>query len=1030
MAFHGNVSKEVKAKLRKYWKESKKNRDTFRERVEADKSLTRVWSAYDNIARRLGLYKGAKPSSKKYPFSQLSEAERSELNELLATSGTIATQQKFPQFTPAQLRKYAGDHSISVKRSESDKLYDDRLEALIASGVLTAKEGVEGILAIIKREFPGVGETLDKNAILSKMEKIIWTSEADAALKKIVGHELPLSRFHQLHPHIPIKLIQERARFHSGLSNTRESIEFLTGFGRIGQIEDLDPKFQFPSSSYAKPYKISFNPDKDDILIINGPNVGTLHWRIIAENRIRMALAEAELKGDKAVIIINPIDIDTKKAAGSLKVLRAQVSGLNVNLDLLAPEYQAIAREIISGKNPTRFIYETTSEKIANVITGWNKIARKPEEKGGGPEYNGPVFILWGYKEEELAAGAAYWDLRYWTIVAFNELGVEVSIAKSALAWAKKTHQSADEINQLKKRLEESLNNRARTIISNISDEAQKAYLNKVRQFLARKFEEAIPNSKVIGQSTSFIDFGGEVVKFSIPRHMRVTDRLLADEVGTHGDLILLDQLPKTVVICHPLALNYRMTVRQRPENGDWGDTQFIVAPIAVDGEFLRNELKDAVRAAHPLSKCVGSSQFRSGVLRLSFRNRNVMPQSIPLDALARVQKSKTDSSDKIIASRYIWGECATDPHFGSRSKQEVYCQWRETFLGMSDAAIEMMRYAKLFNGDKMPVKFFVVNDDGVQGNHFDTHKQPDPLQMSLEQIEEYFNELKTESKKRGVDHDRILEQARVTTLFQLGVRGLDWLQPQIEVFMKRHVRNNLDFFDAVLRGALSSKLVLKGVSEHTGVRVDSRDAGFINFGTGNHIWKTTDENLTEGFLYAGKLRDLLMTLEQWRDKERELQKLVTSPLYSNQFAAWGTLKAPGGYEWALEFRDSPPKMSTWQDPLYGMVRNIGMMGDHTFIKVGRKTLSIVGDKHFYAEVDTDHTFFHMCGAGTHTDLFGYKYGLPPNNVGVSFIGLPVDGPDLAPILVRTLRYPMIRDFFKNPEKNKIDWADFLPNPV
>ena len=87
-----------------------------------------------------------------------------------------------------------------------------------------------------------------------------------------------------------------------------------------------------------------------------------------------------------------------------------------------------------------------------------------------------------------------------------------------------------------------------------------------------------------------------------------------------------------------------------------------------------------------------------------------------------------------------------------------------------------------------------------------------------------------------------------------------------------------------------------------------------------------------------------------------------------------------------------------------------------------------VGDgEHFFAAVSTRYAYYHMCAAGTHTDPYGER-GFPPNNTGVSFVGLPVNGPDSGPILLRTLRVEHIREYFK--KNQKIDWDVFLPNPV
>jgi len=63
----------------------------------------------------------------------------------------------------------------------------------------------------------------------------------------------------------------------------------------------------------------------------------------------------------------------------------------------------------------------------------------------------------------------------------------------------------------------------------------------------------------------------------------------------------------------------------------------------------------------------------------------------------------------------------------------------------------------------------------------------------------------------------------------------------------------------------------------------------------------------------------------------------------------------------------------------------------------------------------------------TETDSFG-ELGFPPNNSGVVFIGLPVEGRRAGPILIRPLLYNQIKDYMEdNPRP--FDWERFLPNP-
>ncbi len=155
----------------------------------------------------------------------------------------------------------------------------------------------------------------------------------------------------------------------------------------------------------------------------------------------------------------------------------------------------------------------------------------------------------------------------------------------------------------------------------------------------------------------------------------------------------------------------------------------------------------------------------------------------------------------------------------------------------------------------------------------------------------------------------------------------------------------------------------------------------------------------------------------------------MVAPLYSGKFISWGTVQIPGGHEYGLELRSSPTRMQGWGDTLLGATRNLPTRGNYT--KIFNKKLpilSVCGDKHYFGAVITSYAFHHMCGSGTHTDSFG-EHGFPPNNTGISFIGLPADGPDSGPMLIRLLPFDVIKDFVEvNPRS--LDWETFLPNPA
>ena len=121
MAFHGNTPKEVKNKLKKYWAQSKGNRDKFRELITNDKELKGTWDSYDIAARRMNLkeYSGFK-SKGRYTFTQLKPKEVEEISKILAEEGTVAAQIKYPQFNAKQFHNFAKGRGIKIHKLKKE----------------------------------------------------------------------------------------------------------------------------------------------------------------------------------------------------------------------------------------------------------------------------------------------------------------------------------------------------------------------------------------------------------------------------------------------------------------------------------------------------------------------------------------------------------------------------------------------------------------------------------------------------------------------------------------------------------------------------------------------------------------------------------------------------------------------------------------------------------------------------------------------------------------------------------------------
>ncbi|MBI4120874.1 MAG: hypothetical protein HY457_01290 [Parcubacteria group bacterium] len=936
----------------------------------------------------------------------------------------------------------------------------ERAKELIRDGLLVKEKNPENALhKALCDEFKGVmkerGVTLSIEALEEELPALIWTEGKTGtltALKAVVrkgGTRGRLEDFQSAHSHIPLAMVEQRVRDLSGMTKVEaHAPRLLHGINRIGgeggikRVED----FEIPTTSPGNPFVVTpKNAQHWRFTVINGANIGVKHVRVMEDNPVRQALSTAERLGCDTVFLTNLLDLDMTKASGPLKALRALTSGRNVNVALLDPSYRDEATRILNTLPDDEVIYETANEVFEDLLTGWEKITHLPKRKPfeGRPEFSGNAYIVLGRKEEDFIVAAAYWEIRYATIKRQQENEMAIKTARSALARAEKSGDSS-EAKRLTKEIERLAKLKARFATTAVrAQDFHRKYM-AVLAYVIRRFEQSIPNCKVIGVGTTHVAFGTKTIEFSIPDHVKVSDMLLSNRVGYHGAQTLRKELADAVIVCHPYPLNARLTARERDAEGKRGHSYFAVAPMCVDGKFLREELKHIIRKVHPVNKAVFNEQFQPGVLLVECVNGVLVPpEPISIAALDKFRMRTKDFGEggtwgirnaippvSFPGTRYIWYFIATDIHIGSRNRAIVWCPETDSYLGMFEAVCHLMRREGLFKEGKMPpVHMFSSNDDVTQGNHFETHLQPNVHELSRTQIEDLWRE-KMDLAKRAhskADALQIFADMRELVLYQMEIRGLDWTQQQVLEVFERLIEQNIDMYRGILRRAAHAKLKVRGVSSFAGVPFDSRDPGVINIGTGNHFVKTIDRRMAEGPLYADKIRTLLRTYPELNDRGDLLRELVKAPLDGSRFISYGTVKVNGGYEWGLDMRDTPTGGVDWSDPLRPTVAKEMRRGNPSRILEGKMIVRTYGDKHFLSFIMTPGAIFLMGPPGTHTDVYG-EHGFPPNNTGVVFLGLPVDGPDGGPILVRALLYDDVKRIIES--RKSFDWEKFLPNPA
>lgn len=910
---------------------------------------------------------------------------------------------------------------------------EDRLSECFESGII-AERGVDAVAKELKQEFRGLlkekKHRLTIKSIKVELESLIWTKDRESSMDEAIRGGMTFDEWYEYHrERVPLQFGKEKWRWKTGATTSSpRAIGHISGFNRFKELFDLKSKevrhFSFPSHSFGSPFAIPVvDPNNWSVFLPNAFHIGAVHSRNIEENPARLSLVDARRRGDAAVILSNlfHLDIAKKDAGGPLNVLRALVAGYNPNVDLLDESYQEEAQMILDGKSDD-LLYERTEEAFRNLLEGLRKICVQPD---GTPEYPGPIYVLLGWQEEALAAAIARWEMLYRTQLLRLKLDSEIRVAKKA--------GNTVQTEKLQSR-------RSRTVISNARYQRRERF-QQALVYIVKQIEATIPNALVVGMGNACFRIGNATLEVKIPGHDRVTSNLLAEVVSAHTPKVLRRELADATVVCHPFSLGYRSTNRERDSEGKRGiDARIIVAPVLINDEYVRGQIMNTVRIAHQISRLVSNEQFRPGVIRLNCRSGMVNSDDLSLPALlmhASVPHNEGMQLQTIPGgygkSKYIYFYFDTDRHYGSRNREHIWIPEQESYGGVGEATIALLRRAGMCTPASFPIHVATTNDDGVQGNHFQVQQQPHPQQVPYAFIEKYLADAKKNIVQAGTPAERaqLFSDVRDFLLRQLLLRGVDWTQDQIEEVFTRHIEPNLDFYHCLLSRAIQSGLQFHGVSEFAEVPFDGRDIGACMIGTGNHFAKTVNKEMTEGVLYARSIRERLRALPKWRDKEDVLKKYIRAPLYSNQFIAWGIIEAPGGCRYGIDFRSTPDSHGVdWNDPLLKVINNdYKKRGNYSRIFDGVEAIfKSFGDKHFHASASTARIIYHMTASSTTTDLFG-ELGFPPNNTGNSIVGLPVDGFSGGPIIRRVFCYRQVKDLVEKPGAN-IDWEKFLPNPL
>jgi len=327
-------------------------------------------------------------------------------------------------------------------------------------------------------------------------------------------------------------------------------------------------------------------------------------------------------------------------------------------------------------------------------------------------------------------------------------------------------------------------------------------------------------------------------------------------------------------------------------------------------------------------------------------------------------------------------------------------------------------------------VHMFVSADDAVNGNHFGTDQRPHRNRQTNTEVLSHAHE-RLEAVDRMRNPERQVEELKALIrrqMVQIQRRTPDHLGSQFKEIEQGLMIPYRDVFKGIILRAHHSGVIVGACSELTGQVYDTADVGVIDWPSGNHAGKTVDNALYEGEYLASLQRG------QFRDDPDiirlglNVDRLICAPLSQDRGTGYGTVQiGKSGYVWGLNIECTPPVRDSWLDTVHGFVRADLRRGNPSTILGKKSVIHITGDKHFEADAFATGHLWVMGAPDTHTDAFAdLAGGLPENNAGKVFIGVPVDGPDAGEIKVLHLTPSVMQDYLNSGEE--FPWDEYLPN--
>jgi len=746
-------------------------------------------------------------------------------------------------------------------------------------------------------------------------------------------------------------------------------------------------------------------PAKDEVMILNAMLIGSLTAEDESVDIVRNALKLANHTSG-AVLATGDLIYMLTQRYGTQRPYKTQVSGVRVDAKKVQASYPKSVSEdkdfesVESRLEKGDSVFMTLRMRLEHTLDMLHKVFTDKNDK---PLFNGPVYITFGKLEDEL--------VMFYT----NEL-LRVGLFKTR-AWAQKrmlqlTSEWKKERDEQKKKaihakirdFKEFLNVHA--IMGNLADETVDEARRLVTGYIVKKYEERIPNAKVVSIGDAFLRIGSHPIMATTDKMKEAGAKLsaiLAAKTESFSKGRVTTNIPEVMLGTglNPYMDMKFVTYQASKIPGDKRMCMIIQLPVCCDAERYRDVVRNQNVLRDSITKFAQKSGFESGVVSLSWCDCLALPiiKVWTSDVLKNKDVFKDEGSlrdmvnGKKKAHKLIFGHKEGCTHYGANDV--LLHDSPDDPLGFYKKYHHQVCAEYLRACDAPIVQYSHDGDATQQMNHpytknvHQTYLLPEDLQLKMQEI---FKSRESELQKL---------KKIMTLAFDQKVRdGIPDFRQQVEGMVKS-LRPNLEYFVKILERSKKANLSFEGW------------LSAIMIISGNHnknTFKHSEIFISDAEYIVDLLKKMLLLylVDSKRVSLSDLvEKGISSPRYGPVGEGRGALLVDGNPCYNVVLKHKQGSMDKTQD----RARKRGQ----EFFEVGLPICNLSGDDHKGGVRVTRGAVHIKTGCQQGEGPFGREIDFSEQNVFSMIFGMPVGGFANGPLVFMALDYQTMRRYAAKP---------------